>query len=362
MIYGQDYIHHFSIPAETIVLVIFLAGLMGITRIPMPTKYWGGPIKVGAYPPLCGLISGFMDSFLVLLLLKSMKMSGERRDQQRFLIYCMVAALIGGLITYFGEVYMLPLALKYQMREWHSMLPIVPPILIFLGILWALARRLPLSVTGMGANWETNGDSEITNDDHHTTHDVRQNGGLKEDYLEFIGFIGLLLIFHNPLFCLGSLLLYASVTGQGHQLIKVVLLEMEVTVMLLLLLATLVAQPVSPFIQDWSGYWAFIPSTLNAVLTGAIFPASGDVWKDTVILSTAALMTPLSSLVGVMLFKSIKEWGFYCRVAIPLAAVWAALCATWFLIPWQWWQDDFYRVLPRPQLVEASVPESPAEH
>lgn len=149
MIWQRGISHHLNVVQETIVLVVFLGGLMGITRIPFPSTIRGKPIPLWAYPLISGGISGFMDSFLVLLLVGAAKLEGPNYDQFRFKAYNMIAALIGGLTLYFGEVYMLPLALKYGMRDWYSMLPIVPPVIVFLLLLAVLASRLNIQVLGM---------------------------------------------------------------------------------------------------------------------------------------------------------------------------------------------------------------------
>lgn len=327
LIWQRDLLHHFGVVEETIVLVIFLGGLMGITRIPFPSK-----IPLWAYPVVSGIISGFMDSFLVLLLVGAAQLEGSTNDKLRFRAYNMIAALIGGLITYFGEVYMLPLALKYGMRAWYVMLPIVPPVLVYLAFIALRTNGLKVKVLGMQSLDDTNETGKKSTADF-------------GDYIEFGLAILLLLVTHNALLCLGLLFLYSFVTGQGEDLIDVMKTETEVGVMLLLVFAAFVAGPVEPYMASWSGWWAFIPSVINGVLTGAIYPTSGDVWQDAHILSTAVLVTPISSLVGVMLFKTAKEWIEYIKLAIPMACVWFVLAGAWFYGPWKsiepWFNDTF---------------------
>lgn len=342
LIWQREIAHHLNVVQETIVLVIFLGGLMGITRIPFPSKIRGRPIPLWAYPLISGGISGFMDSFLVLLLVGAASLEGPDRDQFLFKAYNMIAALIGGLTLYFGEVYMLPLALKYGMREVYSMLPIVPPVVVFLLLLAVLASKLDIRVLGMK-----------TMDANGTGHQKKVHA----DWFDFVEFgiaIALLLVTHNALLCLGCLLLYSSVTGQGEDLIDVMKTETEVGVMLLLVFAAFVAAPVEPHLAAWSGWWAFIPSVVNGVLTGAIFPVSGDVWFDAHILSTAVLITPISSLVGVMLFKSASEWVQYCKMAIPLAVVWFVLCGAWFYGPWRAIEPHYTAAFGQPVLQQVA--------
>ena len=328
---------HLTIVPETIVLVVFLGGLMGITRIPFPKSWRGKAIPLWVYALISGGISGFMDSFLVLMMVGKAELVGSEKDKFQFRALNMIAALIGGLTLYFGEVYMLPLALKYGMRYWYSMLPVVPPVIAFLFYLsWRLSK---LNIQVVGIKNMEGGHKKSTAD--------------RGDYLEFAGAIALLLVTHDAVLCLGVLLLYSYITGQGEDLIDVLKTETEMGVMLLLVFAALIAVPIEPFMAQLSGWWAFIPSTINGVLTGAIFPASGDVWFDTHILSTAVLITPVSSLVGVMLFKTWSEWVAYMKLSFALAAIWFLLCGAWFHGVWPMLEDPFYKVFPKPSLVES---------
>ncbi|OGE80937.1 MAG: hypothetical protein A2826_00220 [Candidatus Doudnabacteria bacterium RIFCSPHIGHO2_01_FULL_43_23] len=331
----RDLLHHWSVVEETIVLVIFLAGLMGITRIPFVSTFRGKPLPLWAYPLVSGFISGFMDSFLVLLLIGKAKLEGPKQDQFKFKAINMIAALIGGLITYFGEVYMLPLALKYNMREWHSMLPVIPPVAVFLLILGFLTNRLAIKIIGV----------ELA-DNNHGKKMVADKG----DYLEFAVAVAILLFTHNALLCLGVLFFYSFVTGQGEDLIEVMKTETEVAVMTLLVVAAFIAEPVAPLMSNFEGYKAFFPAVVNGVLTGAIYPAAGNIWQEVPILSTAVLITPLSSLVGVMLFKTRREWWDYMRLSVPIAMIWFGLCWSWFHLLWPYIDPHFYQFFTRPMM------------
>lgn len=305
-------VHNLNVIEETIILVVFLGALMGVTRIPFPQSFFGKPLPLWSYPAISGIISGFMDSFLVLLMVGAMPIVGQWKNKIRFQAYNMMAALIGGLITYFGEVYMLPLALKYNLREWHSMGPLVVPVIVFLAILGILSSRLKITVG--------------------KTSQEKNNGlwNKVEGYIEFSVAIALLLVTKNAMLCLGILFVYAFIVGEGEDLIGVIKTETEMSVMMLLLIAWIIQHDLAPVVSQYSGYWAAIPSTINAVLTGAMFPVSGNFWFDATILSTCALLTPVSSLVGIMLFKTKKEWIEYMKVSIPLAILWFGLATNWF--------------------------------
>jgi hypothetical protein len=339
MVFTRDHIHQAGVVGETIILIILLGGLMGITRIPFPTFVMGRKIPLWGYPILSGILSMFMDSFLVLIMVGSATIIGPANDQFKFRVYNMIAALIGGLGMYFGEAYMIPLALKYGMRHWYSMLPILTPVLAYLFVLAILCGSLNVQV---GKIAELGG--------------PHQQRSTYRDHFEFATFVALLLVFHNPLLVLGLLFLWASVTGQGEDLINVIKTETEVNVMQLLVIALLIAQPMSSVIAEYaSGWWAFIPATINGVLMGAIYPAQGNVWREVTILSSAVLITPISSLVGVMLFKTWNDWKKYMRVSIPLATVWFVICLSWFMFVWPVLEPSFHSVFPRPALTtEAS--------
>lgn len=345
MILRMDLVHSFGVIGETIVLVVFLGGLMGITRIPFPSKFPNGtPIPLWAYPVISGVISGFMDSFLVLLLVGAAKMEGKERHQFLFKAINMIAALIGGLTMYFGEVYALPLCLKYGLRHWHSMIPLFPPIAVFLAVLAGITARLEVRVVGM----ESLGNGESAN--HSNGKKIIADAG---DYCEFAVAILLLLISQNALFCLGVLLIYSFITGQGEDLLDVLKTETEVDVMLLLVFAAFIAPVAEPWMVRFSGWWAFFPATVNGVLTGAIYPAEGNFWREIHILSTAVLLTPISSLVGIMLFKTIKEWKDYIVFAVPMAIVWFLLAGAWIYGPWEWYfKEPFQGHFGAPALVQ----------
>lgn len=338
-IWQSDLVHSFNVIAETLVLIVFLGALLGATRIPLPYRVGTRMIPTWAFPLICGVASAFMDSFLVLLLVGFAKLEGPEKDQFKFKTYAMIAALIGGLFTYFGEVYMVPLALRYGMRDWYSMLPVMPPVLVFLGVLSLLAGRLDVKVLGMK-----------TMEPVERAHGKKTHADIG-DYLEFGAAIVLLLLTQNVLLCLGVLFLYASITGQGEDLLDVVRTETEIAVVMLLGIALVIAGPIEPLMKHFEGWLAFIPASINGVIAGAIFPVSGNVWKDVHILSTAVLITPLSSLVGVMLFKTVKQWKQYMMLSIPLALLWFLILGLWLYGPWPLIEPGFENIFGAPQLI-----------
>lgn len=317
---GKSTVHkHYTAVEDTLLLVIYLGGLMGITHIRMPALK-----SIGMYPVVAGALSSVMDSFLILLMINKIRISGTDDHVLKFKAYCMVAALLGGLTIYFGEVYALPLYLNYGMTSWYAALPIVPPVAVILAVLWYLTGKLKIRVISVS-------ESDM---DHVVSAPTQEHGPNAEDYVEFVLGIVLLLSTQNILLCCGVLFVYASTTGQGEDFIRVIKEETEVGIMLILILAWLIEANVGQYQAHFQSWLALVPSAANAVITGALFPVSGDIWRDITILSTGALLTPVSSLVGIMIFKTAREWREYMKISLPMAALWLLLSLSWFSYGW----------------------------
>ncbi|MDP3996500.1 MAG: hypothetical protein Q8P86_02305 [bacterium] len=336
-------LHHLDVVSETIILVTFLAGLMGVTRsIGIPLS-----IPIHLVPFVCGFGSMFMDSFLILLILTKAKIGGNEQDKLKFLVINTAAALIGGTGTYFGEVYLLPLCLKYGMREWWSTLPLLPPIILFLVCLSRISKKLDIKL------------------------EVGTVGGKLsiQDCLEFIFFIALLLWSKNSIVCLFALLIWSYISGQGHEFIEGVW-EIDKAVLGLLGFALLLLHAPPFFLTDLvkegiassTGWYAFIPSSINGVLTGALYPATGDFWKEALILSTGVLVTPASALVGLMVFKP-RMWAGYFRYMPPIMILWFLICGIWLFGPWKMWlEEPFYELFGKRPTLSLSVTTTPVDH
>lgn len=319
LMYVGWFIHpSLNIIQETVILVIFLGLLLGIAPLPFPNlskTRW-------LYPILAGLLSAFMDSFLVLLLVAAIPLKGSVSHILKFKAYNMIAALIGGLLVYFGEVYALPHYLKYGIHSIDGALFLLPPVLVFLGILGFLVNKLSIQVVSVKKDT-----GEITNTS------IVNRKRVVENIIEFVIGIILLLTTHNALLCLGVLLVYSFISGQGHDLVKVLRHETEMEVMLLLIFAMLIFEPTKAFFGQFTQWWAYFGfSTVNAVISGALLPKEGNIGLEIVLISAGALVTPISSLVGVMLFKIKTEWVAYMKVSLPLTIVWLVLGLSWVLI------------------------------
>lgn len=275
-----------------------------------------------------GLISGVLDSFIVLEQCKRLRT--VERDQDRnevmqqsrnqtvegvratFLALLMMAALIGGLIMWFGEVYAAGVYLNDKRTGILSALYVVPPVLVFLSILGWHASRLPIEI--------------VPNLSAKTT--IR-------DIWEFSAGVIALLVLHNPLICLGGLLVYAVLTRQDDHLLDVWKFHTEVNVMLVLLLALvagrwLVDTVIAPLGLHEGELAPIIPASVQAVLWGPLYTdASVHFWIRITTLSTGALLFPVSSLVGVMLFRSRRQWLAYIRWSVLYATLWYLLMRSW---------------------------------
>lgn len=285
---------------ETIVVVIYLGVLAGMA----PTITIPRWVPFVMLPFACGWMSTGMDSFIILLLVAKTAMHGLQKYQIRFKSVITVAALIGGLGLYLGEVFAIPLAKMYGQEHVLSMAPLWPAITIFLSILCIYAWRLKDKVK-----------LDPAQESQKTTW---------RDIIQFLVGIILLLVTHNAWLCLGFLLICSSVLGEGEDVIEVLKSKTEVGVMILLVIALLASflPEIEHFLSGLSnGKLFFAAVAFNGVLVGAIFPAKGNFLQEIILISTAVPITPFSSLVGVMVFK-FSEWKEYMKVSIPAAALW----------------------------------------
>jgi len=227
------------------------------------------------------------------------------------------------------------------MNHIYDGLPILVPVLIFLGVLGYLVQRLDIKITARETTLEE-GLEKAQEHEHIST------GGMKrkwENVAEFVVGIGIILFTHNALLALGVLLAYAFISGQGEDLLHVIKTETEMGVMLLLLTAWIIFNPVQPLLEIFTGFHALWPSMINAVFSGALLPAGGDVWKEISVISTGALFLPISSLVGVMLFKTMKEWWTYVKLSVPIMVLWLVLSLGWFNYVWPLAEPTFFNAI-----------------
>jgi len=311
---------------KVIVLIIYLGSLVGLAPVPLPVfkkKFW--------QPVFAGFLSGFLDSYIVLDQCRRLRTVEKGQDREKimrqkenqaaegvraqFLALLMIAAIIGGLILWFGEVYAAGLYINDSRTGIASALFVIPPALIFLLLLGLHASRLPIQVV-------PNKTVAVS----------------KRDLLEFSAGIVALLLTHNPMLCLGGLLVYAVITRQDDHLLEIWKHHTEVNVMLVLLIALLaggwlVNDVIKTIGLDNGEFLPIIPAAIQSVLWGPLYEdQSVHFWMRVTTLSTGALLLPISSLVGVMLFKTPKQWLTYMKFSFVYAAIWYGLMRLWIFL------------------------------
>jgi len=319
LVFTRDVYENAHPVVQVIILIAYLGSLVGIAPIPLPVfkrKFW--------QIVFTGLLSGVLDSYIVLEQSKKLRTveAGQSEEEvarqtenqhtegerAKLLVLMTLAALIGGLIIWFGEVYAAGLFLHDGRTSILSALYILPPVLVFLAILGFHAEKLSV--------------------------DVVRNKSIKSSWIQFAEFasgIMLLLVTDNPLFAIGILMVYAVLTRQDDELFSVWRHNTEISVMLVLLLALvaggwLVSSVIEPIGLGQGAYLPIIPAGVQAVLWGPLYTDSTvHFWIRIATLSTGALLLPISSLVGVMLFKTKKQWLLYMRYSFMYSAIWYGL-------------------------------------
>ena len=330
LLFTTDSYRDFHPVAQVIVLIAYVGALVGIAPVPMPVFKRKRTQIIAA-----GAFSGVLDSYIVLDQFRRVRtveagqtreeVLDEANDQEttgvrgKFLALVMIAALIGGLIIWFGEVYAAGVFINDGRTGLFSALYIIPPVLLFLWVLGMHAERLPIEVVQRPKGERS----------------PQQRKRARRDAFEFTAGVALLLITHNPLLGLGVLIVYAVLSRQDDRLIDVVRHHTEVNVMLVLVIALiaggwLVTNVIEPLGLGEGAILPIIPAGVQAVLWGPLYAdPTVHFWIRILTLSTGALLLPISSLVGVMLFKTMKQWRVYMRYSFIYAAVWYAIFRVW---------------------------------
>jgi hypothetical protein len=324
---ADTYYHEASPVLQVIFLIFYLGSLVGISPIPMPA--FKSNFKMLFF---AGVSSGLLDSYIVLDQCRKLKTVEDGQDEAEImaieglqliegvrskLIYLMTqAALIGGLIIWFGEVFAAPVYNYDGRTGLLSALYIVPPVFLFLTILGLFANRLPIKVIPrIPTPWE------------------RQQR--VRNFLEFAIGITMLLVTHNALMCLGLLMIYTSITRQDDNLLSNWKHHTEVSVMLVLFLALTVGDYAMTMLIEplglASGEFApLIPSAIQAVFFGALYDdPTTHLWIKITLASTGAQLTPVSSLVGVMVATTKQNWKDYMKYSVPSAILWFTIMRTY---------------------------------
>lgn len=315
--FGGKYYEFGSVP-QVIALIIYLTLLVGIAPLPMPTCKSNFSQVVVA-----GLLSGLLDSFIVLLQCVGLRTKeggnwprsglGETDGERaKLLALITISALVGGLIIWFGEVYAAPLYNNDSRTGVLSALYIVPPVMVFLCCLGWHAKGLNISVVPSKKD---------------------ENG--KRNLVEFLVGIAGLLCTHNPVLCGGWLLMYVVLTRQDGHLINAFKHHMEVNVLLVMMIAWIAGPWIMVNLIETTGIgtgtWKPIfPAAFQAVLWGPLYAdPTQSFWIKITTLSTGALIFPVSSLVGVLLFRNFQQWLIYMKYSIPYALLWYVIMRVW---------------------------------
>ena len=292
-----------------------------------------------------GLLSGVLDSYIVLdqcRRLRTVERGQNRQDvmeqtqnqetegvRAKFMALVMIAALVCGLVLWFGEVYAAGLYINDSRTGLFSAFYIVPPVLFFLVILSLHANRLPLEVVFNKAEQHRIRGASLT---------FAGNQISIRDLLEFAAGIALLVATHNPLFALGILLMYAVITRQDSRLLVVIRNHIEMDVILVLAISFvfgtwLIANVITPLSLGTGEFSPVIPAAVQSVLWGPLYEdPSVPFWMRITTLSTGALLLSISSLVGVMLFKRLEHWFTYIKYSIPYALLWYGIMRGWIFL------------------------------
>lgn len=290
-------------------LVMFLTSAVGLADLPLPAfKSKAGLVWIS------GLVSGFLDSFIVLLKLKDTETRGSDEAHFRLLCLATISALIMGLYFWFGELYAAPLYYSNGRTGLLSGLFMLPPGLLFLWFLGWQASRLPITiVNNRKVEWN------------------------KRRVIEFSAFIALLLWSHNAMLCLGVVLVYSLLRNEMDFMEKIWRKDTEFSVMGVLGIAWLLGPKAMELAERFS---------INDGIIGPIMLSAGQAllwsplyhdpnvnfWVMMANLSTGAMILPTSSLVGVVIFKTRFHWKVYLKISIPNAIVWWCLLQGWIFV------------------------------
>lgn len=311
--FSGDTYERMSTAGQVFVLVIYLTLLVGITKLQMPV--FKSNFMQTMY---ISIVSGVLDSFVLLAQVKKLRtVNKEGKDDEvgRMRIFAIftIGAIIGGLWLWFGEVYAAGLYASDGRTGVFSALFVLPPVLLFSCMLGLLA--------------EMHG-TKLVESVHHKF-DLR-------NVVEFVVGVVLLLTTHNAMICIGVILFYAWLTDQtSHLFDEVMKNEIEWAVIMVLIIAILkgewlVQNFFLPLGLATGEYAPIVPSAVQAVLWGPLYnDESVHFWIRLTNLSVGAGLLPISSLVGVMIFKKVAHWKIYLQYSMPLMTLWWCIMRGW---------------------------------
>lgn len=314
---------------QVMILIIYLGTLINVAPVEIP-KFKSKFLLT----TFVSIISMWLDSFPVLDQAKKIQIKCKRTGElvngmsdEKTKLYTLwtLGALSCGLCIWFGEGYAAGLYNNDSRTGILSALFIVPPVMVFVTILSFHSTRLQVEIVVNGVG-KSKGDKFLE----------YMKDNLRELIIFGIG-IATLLITHNPLLCLGIMLIVAVITRKTEEVIDIVKNRIEIDIILVLLIALLIGPSMIQFVGNAGlghGTWRpIIPSTFQAVLWGALYEDSSvHFWIRMTNLSTGAMLTPISSLVGILLIRTKRQWMIYMRYSIPYCILWYCLMRGWIYI------------------------------
>lgn len=297
-----DYILHVSIEA-TLAVALFLTVLVAFCGFKMPvfftrSPFWGTVSLI----VFCGHISLLFDSFAVVLLLNEgvlFSVVVGSAFSQRFKVFVIkvaaaVCALTVGGAFWIGELWGLPYYITNQMTGVLDGLPLLVVLTPFnIAVALLFAWLFPVKVEPV-------------------EFDTQQ----KIAAFEFVTGLVLLIITHEPLFCLGVLLTYVALTGKMVYLYRELVHEFTsgthnaifLVVFMVLLFDAGYAQMVQSYLEGWI---LGIAAVISSPAAGGLAPPAKDLYGFYVGLSWLMLGAPMfvfSSLVAMIVFRDSLDY------------------------------------------------------
>ena len=290
---------HFDAIAETLLTALYLTAAVAFVSasFKLPTFFTKSPFwSVVAMVVFCGVISLFFDSFAVVLLLGTVGVVGNKFNTFAFKAVAAVSALTVGGCFYLGELWGLPYYISSGLDNPTAGLPLLVVMLPFAFIIGAVvAKTAPVNLEP-------------------TEYTKEQLQGAGEITVLLLAII----LTHQPLACLGGLLLYAAITGRIDHLIDAFLHELkEGAFSALGLIMVALALQALPGMVEWTadqlseGWKVFVLAMASSPLAGAMLPPAETIHEFFVNLSYVMLGAPVlvsSSLVAIVVFRDTIDY------------------------------------------------------
>lgn len=295
--------------SETLAVAIYLVILVGQSDFKIPV-FGKGRWTVFSLCFIAGLVSMFFDSFAVVLFVAAMKFSDDKREgdygtlQFRTFFIKVIASLnaltVGGAF-YIGELWGLPHYISSGMDVWYAGLPLLVVLVPF-----SIATSLLATFVAPAlVQRPTFGQEQVV------------------ATLEIVFFLGLIIVTHAPILCLGVFLVYAGLRARTPHVLKKFAHELEsgAAIALSLVFVALIissklgwGEQIGAFVGGWK---TMLLAAVSSPFAGAVIPGSATPHEFFVNISWLMMGAPLfvsSSLVAIMVFREhvaytdLPEW------------------------------------------------------